>query len=495
MEKCHLKSVRLVLCLLLAGSLSFAAIFPIWALETANSVTEADLVNRYTAADSAKIYLPGSKSLLLDPSGQSLAFGHGNKIPAATLGLNSEAVLVREINLDKNGLSYDYLKINCEERIQPAALTQLMTVLLVLEAIEAGKISPERKVHASWADLDGVYEVGAASIGIEFDEGLSIRDLLYASIMISAHDASNVMTTALADHLVFFSDQMNIKARELGLKNTGFANPSGLHSENNFSTLEDLAIIFEACMQHPLFKEIITTREYTTAASDAHPDGLSFSLALYSYDNIADEGIKYIQGAKTAYSEVSNYSLVSFHEEGGKLYLCLSSGAPEAGENVRDHEKLYAYLFGEQGPYRLLNKGELLGTTEVQGAKETSSVSFYIASDLEVMLPFNADLSRYEVNLSLPGELKAPLTATQAVGQLTVKDKVQGKEIYKQIFTPGLDIKQSTSAYIQDTYMSYLAYAIAVLFLALLIFLVLRSTRHKAKLKAGSSSRFEDFET
>lgn len=498
MKKKHEKIISFVLSLLLGFGLSINSASPLWAAATNKNSSEsshsAESSSLYTSADSAKVYLLGSKSLLLDPSTQKLAFGHGNKIPTESLALNSSALLLREIDLNNNGLRYDYLSVNTEERIQPAALTQLMTVLLILDAAEEGKLSLDRKVFASWSDLEGIYESGAASIGIEFDEGLSLRDLLYGSIMKSAHDASNVMTTALANHLALFSDQMNQKAQALGLKNTKFANPSGLHNANNYSTLEDLATIFEACMKYPLFKEILSTREYKTAGSDEHPEGLAFSMALYNYDNVSSADIKNIQGGKTAYSDVSHYSLVSFHEADGKLYLCLSSGAPDAGENVRDHEKVYGYLFGEHGPYRLLNKGELLKTYNVQGAKDETSLSFYIAEDLDVMLPFNANLSRYDLVFSLPAELKAPLTTTQAVGQLIVKDKILGTEIYKQIFTAGLDVKQSASAYIEDTYMSYLAYGIALLFLALLIFLVIRSSSRNKRMKQEAASRFDDFE-
>ncbi len=460
--------------------------------ETDSTLAESD--DTSTPIDSSAILVPGSKSLLLDPSDQKLSFGHGNKISPESLDIKSKAILVREIDTANNDLPYDYLSVGATEKIFPASMTKLMTTLLILDAIEAGTVSLDQKHHTTWADLTDLYEQDASVVGLEHNEAMTVRDLLYGTMLSSGNDAANVLTHALSDHILYFVEMMNAKAKEMGLTGTHFANPTGLSDVNNYSTVNDMAKILLACLKHPLFKEIATSKEHTSAPSDEHPEGIEMGHSIHAYADVAEDEIKYIQGGKTGFIEESNYSLASFHEVGTKTYLIITNNAEGAGENVRDHEKLYNALFQEQGPYRLLNKGDLLRTLEVKGAEEETALSFYVGADLDVMLPLTADLGRYQVSLSLPAELKAPLTATQAVGLLTVHDSVRDVELYKQVFTPGIDVKQSSVAYFQDTYLAYVAYAIAGVFLLLLVFLVIRSFRKKAPQSVRSGAHFEDFE-
>lgn len=475
----------LVLCLSLLPNTAILA--------QSSSTSGAETTNSAMQSQSPRVLVPGSASLLLDPSGKSLPFGHGNQIPADILALESAKVLVQEIDPVTNQ-AYDYLNIGADQRIFPASMTKLMTALLILEAVEGGTVSLDQKQHATWADLTGLYEQDASVVGIEHNEAMTVRDLLYCTLMASGNDAANILTHPLAEHLLYFYELMNIRAEELGMNGTNFANATGLSDDNNYSTLNDMATLLLECLKHPLFKEIAGTKSYTTAPSDEHPEGISITHSIYGYNDVADDEIKNIQGGKTGYIEESHYSLASYHEENGKMYIIISNDAVPSGENVRDHEKLYAYLFTEQGPYKLLNKGELIKELDVKGAEEAQSIPFYVGADLEVMLPLVADLSRYSVELSLPAELKAPLTADQAVGMLTVTDNVRNLQLYKQVFTPGKDVKQSTAAYFQDTYLAYVAYIFGALFLALLVFFVIRSFKKNAPRSVSSEGRFDDFE-
>lgn len=456
--------------------------------ETA-SLTEASTNTAVT-----RVLVPGSASLLLDPSDTKLPFGHGNEIPFESLDLQSQKILVREIDPESNDSHYDYLNIGATEKIYPASMTKLMTVLLLLEAIEAGTVSLDQMQHATWEDLNGLYEQDAAVIGLEQGEAMSVRDLLYASMLNSGNDAVNVLTHPLADHLLYFVELMNAKAEEMGLTGTHFANAHGLSDINNYSTLNDMAKILLACLEHPLFVEISGTHRYTTSPSDEHPEGIELTHTIDYYANLLDAEVNYIQGGKTGYVEESNYSLASYHEENGKMYLIISNNALNAGDNVLDHEKIYAYLFEEQGPYKLLEKGDFIKELDVKGAEDAETVSFYVGADLEVMLPPVADLSRYQVELSIPAELNAPLTASQAIGLLSVKDTVRNLELYRQIFTPGVDIKQSSLAYFQDTYLGFFAYAFGAIFLLILILFVIRSFRKKRPQRRGAAAHFDDYE-
>lgn len=474
-----------------ALSLSFAFCPPALLLAQSDAASPSDASS---SAQASGILVPGSSSLLLDPSDTKLPFGHGNQIPLESLELQSQKILVREIDPANNNAQYDYLDVGATEKIYPASMTKLMTALLLLEAIDAGTVSLDQVQHATWEDLNGLFEQDAAVVGLEFGEAMSVRDLLYASLLNSGNDAANVLTHPLADHLIYFVELMNAKAKEMGLTGTRFANAHGLSDQNNYSTLNDMAKILLACLEHPLFVEISGTHTYTTAASDEHPEGIDLTHTIDYYANLLDTEVEYIQGGKSGYVEESNYSLASYHEENGKMYLVVSNDALNAGDNVLDHEKVYAYLFEEQGPYKMLEKGDFIKELDVKGASEGETVSFTVGADLEVMLPPIADLSRFQVELSVPAELKAPLTAGQAVGLLSVKDTVRDLELYREVFTPGINIKQSSLAYFQDTYLGFVAYAFGGIFLIVLILFVIRSFRKKGPQRRGAAAHFDDYE-
>ncbi len=398
------------------------------------------------------------------------------------LELDSTHVLIRELSIPSESGEPSYIDlaaVGSQERIYPASMTKLMTVLLALDALESGLIRLDQETEAGPEDLEGLEEANASVLGLESGEKISVRDLLYACLLESGNDAANVLMHVLSDHPVYFSQLMNIKAEELGLKDSHFSNPTGLHAEDNYSTLSDMALILQACLAKPLFREISSTLHYQSAASAEHPDGFDMEHTLLPYAEATDTELKYIQGGKTGRIVESGYSLASYCHFANKDYIVVSSNAYDYGANVSDHEKIYTYLFEEAKLVTLLTQGDHIALLPISGA--ASDESLLITVPETVQLPFTPidTLSRYNYELSLPSSLKAPLAANDVIGEMRITDQRSGELVYAYAFTPGREIKQSRWSYFLEVTKPYAVYVLAFLFLLLILYLIHRHNKRK----------------
>lgn len=492
-EKHRVKSL-LTLCLaaLLTLALPLGRLLPLRAAEYAGGSGAAPEPPAAETSGSPAL-VPGSPSLLLDPSGARFPFGPGRPLEVGGLDLASPNVLFREIG-GPAGPGYDYVSLNADAPIFPASMTKLMTALLVLEALEQGAVTLEQKEETSWSDLEGLYEQGASVIGLEYAEEMSVKDLLYATLLASANDAAQVLTHCLSDHPSKFVELMNARAAELGMRSSHFVNVTGLHADGHYSSLNDIALLFETCLKHPLFLEILGTPVHHSAPSADHPEGLEIRRTLEMYAEAAELTPRYIRASKTGYTEEAGNCLVSYSTYGARGFIAVTSAAEAYGANVADHEKLYAFAFEEGEQLTVLHAGEALRRVEVEGGEAVDSLT--LTQPDEVVLPFaRVDLlSRYRLELALPAQIKAPVMAGDALGQLSIHDTVQdGAEVYKTVFRSASEIKQSRLAYVLDVYPVYLGYALLPLFFLLMLFLVLRSYKKRAPAGRRRAVRLEYF--
>ena len=157
--------------------------------------------------------------------------------------------------------------MKANERAYPASITKLMTVLLVLEAIEYGQLSLSTPVAAGETRMQNV-TYSYVNAELKLGEVLTVEELLYLVILPSYADACNVLAVAVDGTIEDFVDHMNRKASELGCQNTHFTNPVGMHNENHYSTAYDLALILKACLEYDTYLEIAKVPKYTLHATD-----------------------------------------------------------------------------------------------------------------------------------------------------------------------------------------------------------------------------------
>ncbi|TLG74158.1 D-alanyl-D-alanine carboxypeptidase family protein [Culicoidibacter larvae] len=225
-----------------------------------------------------------------------------------------------------------------EDKIYPASLVKMMTVIL---AIEESRDLQERVTLS--ADIFSYLFTNDASVaGFSSGEVVPVIDLLYGAILPSGGDAALGLAEHVSGSETAFVGLMNRKAEALGMKYTHFTNASGLHDANQYSTVSDLVILMQYALQNNTFKQVISTPEYTTYEADAHEEGLSFSSTFFNMaDNRLAKG-KFI-GGKTGTTDEAGLNLASAVEVNGTTYILVSAGAKDDGNKNQYEDAITIY--------------------------------------------------------------------------------------------------------------------------------------------------------
>ena len=237
---------------------------------------------------------------------------------------------------------------NADERIYPASTTKILTVLMAVEAIEAEKTSLSTMVKAS-SNMSFDLEDAGSSAGIQVGETMSLQDLLYCAMLASANEACNIIAEHVGGIILWFVEDMNKRAEELGCRSTHFANTHGLPNSNHYTTARDMAKIALEASKHELFMQLCSAPTYTTSATNfAAARTLSNSNALLHSAGMYGSGYVFegTSGMKTGHTTAAGYCLVSTAERDGKKLLCLVYGADSSDGCFRDSAALLNYGFG-----------------------------------------------------------------------------------------------------------------------------------------------------
>ncbi|MFA5659591.1 MAG: serine hydrolase [Oscillospiraceae bacterium] len=206
------------------------------------------------------------------------------------------------------------------ERINPASLTKIMTLIVAVENCE----NLDCTFTMTYEILAPLYRNGATLAGFVEGEQASIIDMLYGAALPSGADATGGLAEALCGSEEAFVQLMNEKAEQLGLKNTHFSNTNGLYDENNYSTPADIAVILEYAMKNDLCRQVLSTYQYTTQPTPEHPEGILLTSTMFSRMYGTEvEGVL-IKGGKTGYINESRHCLASFAEKNGRNYIAVT---------------------------------------------------------------------------------------------------------------------------------------------------------------------------
>lgn len=224
------------------------------------------------------------------------------------------------------------------ERMYPASLTKIMTLLVAFELNE----DLDKTFTVTTEIIDPLYRAEATLAGFVDDEAVTIRDLLYGTVLPSGAEAAECVAIATSGSVEAFVDEMNQKAKQLGLENTHFTNVTGLHNKQNYSTVYDMAVILSEALKHELCREILETYQYTTAATNKHPQGVALTSTLFSYMYGTEPEGSDILGGKTGYTDQSGYCIAAFGKaDDGSEYICVTAKGDSRWPAVYDQINLF----------------------------------------------------------------------------------------------------------------------------------------------------------
>lgn len=250
---------------------------------------------------------------------------------------------------------------NADERALIASTTKIMTGWLACE----------------FCDLDADFTVPEEAVGIEGSsiylqagESVSVRTLLYGTLLQSGNDAAAALAIAVCGSVEEFVAKMNARAQSLGLHNTHFDNPHGLDSDGNYSTARDLARLCCAALQNPRFAEAVATKT------------ISFGERCFVNHNKLLWRLEGVCGVKTGYTRAAGRILVSAVRRGGRLLVAVTLSAPD---DWNDHAKLYDAAFSQYTEIALATKGACVCTvpTAANGAR---SIELLAQEDVNCLL-------------------------------------------------------------------------------------------------------------
>lgn len=301
---------------------------------------------------------------------------------------------------------------NSHERMPPASVTKVMTMLLIVEAVERGDISLDDTVIAS----ERAASFGGSCVFLEEGEKMSVAEMLKCICVVSANDCAVAMAEHLCGSEQAFVARMNDRARELGLKDTNFKNCTGLFEDDeHYTSAYDIAVMSRELIRHDMIKD------YTTIWMDTIRGG-EFGLSntnklVYYYDGCT--------GLKTGFTEKAMYCLSATAEREGVEYIAVIMHADTIDKRNNDAKVLLSYGFAN---YRLmtLRSPDVLPPVRVTLGSADSVQPVYDGAEA-ALVPKNG-IGEVSYELDLPDTLPAPVEKGQQIGTLRVVS--DGKELY-----------------------------------------------------------------
>lgn len=322
-------------------------------------------------------------------------------LPAQAAGpeTNAKAVLLMEKSTGQ--VLYEE---NAHAALEPASVTKVMTLLLILEALDSGTLTKETLVPVS-ATAAGM---GGSQVYLKEGEQLSVHEMLKAIAVASGNDASVAMAEYLAGSERAFVEKMNEKAAALGMNDTVFQNCTGLPAEGHHTSAYDIALMSrELILHHP------DIRTYTTIWMDTLRDG-TFQLSN------TNKLIRFYDGAtglKTGSTDSALYCLSATAEKEGMELIAVVLGSPTSADRFEAAKALLNYGFASYALVPVAPSEPIPEVAVTLG--QTAAVQPVLEAETQLLLP-KGEAAKVTTTLDIPAAVPAPVSQGQALGTLTV---------------------------------------------------------------------------
>ena len=294
---------------------------------------------------------------------------------------------------------------NAYEHLSPASVTKLMSILLILEAIDSGKIKLTDEVAAT----ENAVSKGGSQIWLEVGEKMTVNDLFKAVVIASANDVCTLLGEYVAGSDSAFVDMMNKRVETLGLKNSHFENCTGLDDEitNHYSCAYDLAVIAKEVMKHKLILK------YSTVWLDSLRNG---KTELNNTNKMINK-YKGMTGLKTGTTSNAGFCLCATATRDGISFVSVVLGAQTSDERFELTQELLDYGFANYKLDNIKIDNSKLKTVKVKNGVD-KSITPKCELNKKLLLPKNSDKITYEY--SFLDEVKAPVKKGDRLGVITV---------------------------------------------------------------------------
>ena len=297
-----------------------------------------------------------------------------------------------------------------DEQLAVASMTKMVAQILILEAVESGKIKWSDEVTAS----ENASGMGGSQIYLSTGETLTVEEMMKGISMASANDATVAMAEYLAGTEVEFVKQMNEKVKELGLKNTQFKNSTGLDEDGHYSSAYDMAVIARELLKH---EEIL---RFSSVYEDYLREDTDNKFWLVNTNKL----VRFYEGAdglKTGHTDAAKYCLSATAKRDDMRLIAIVLG--EENSQVRNSETmaLLDYGFNTYQMQVVKKKDEVVKTETLEKATK-EKIEFVPTTDIGILVKKGEEAKEYTYDIKTD-DLKLPVKKGDVVGKIIVKDK------------------------------------------------------------------------
>lgn len=401
-------------------------------------------------------------------------------IPACAQGEDVVLSAQNAIVIDEESGRILYEK-SAKEKMYPASITKILTIICALEKVD----DLDETVTITQSDIDTVWETGASSANFEVGETVTYRDVFMGAMLPSGADACRALANNTCGNQENFVKEMNALVKKLGLTDSHFVNTTGIHDDNHYTTVYDMAVITQYAMQNEKFVEIFNRYQYNST-NGKHQ---WIKKVLYNAKKSRID-TSMITGCKSGYTIKAQHTLSSALNINGHTYICVV-GYSTNKENydhcsINDTLALGRYISSHYQYVNLNQKGEKIKTLKVKNGKE-DSFDIKLNHDINAVLPNNYDQGKIKYEYQFD-KLTAPVKKGEKVGTLEVS--YDGEHFYNETFKAPKAVEKDTYTVILDTVVSVIPWVLGVFIILIIALLIVRKIIIKRRRRKRRKRRY-----
>lgn len=318
---------------------------------------------------------------------------------------------------------------NADEKLAPASMTKLASMLMVMEAIDNGNLKFEDKVTIS----EEAANMGGSQVFLQAGEVYTVYDLLKSVAIASGNDAVVALAEKIGGSQSGFVDMLNKRLKEIGATNTNFVNAHGLDAEGHYSTARDMSIIARELLKHPKILEFTSIYEEYLEKNDGSRIWLVNTNKLVRFYDGVD-------GLKTGFTKTAGYCLTATASKNNFRLISVVMGEDTSENRSSDTVKMLNYGFNTFKINIIKTKGESLGKVRVERGKQDKA-NIVLLNDATEILKNTDPVTEYSFNLKV-NKIKAPVKVGDIVGTAEIIDS-EGNIVDEVDVTVEKDIKKA----------------------------------------------------
>lgn len=320
--------------------------------------------------------------------------------------------------------------LNENEKLPPASVTKIMTLLLTMEALASEKIKLDDKVSIS----EHASKMGGTQVYLEPGESQTVNDLIKAVAIRSANDAAVALGEFISGSHEAFVKLMNERAKSLGMNNTNFVNASGLPADDHYTSAYDIALMSRELLRHTEIQKYLTTWMEDLLVGKKKNDTqtmVNTNRLIKDYDGTT--------GIKTGSTNAAGYCISASAKRGDLQLIAVILGGKTSDVRFEEAKKLLDYGFANYDSIMLGKKGDVLATLPVEKAQHLN-IDIVLENDVFALLPKGSN-GKVETELIYPESIKPPVKFGDKLGEMIIK--VDGKEVERVSLVAKHDVESA----------------------------------------------------